>query len=218
MKKQMFFIILSMILLSGCDRAYDYFSKAYVQWYSEIAEVRLSVPKDSENEILFHTEDGVILDFRDQGPNSKVFEKVCKEHGDFSYNRDVSLIMDWPKIGSFYPDILEISVYSNKDFDSAHPAGEPLNDLVELTYGSVKDYVRSGYKNKNEIVQIKKSLDKMVPEDYILFFLPPASECGSLKFTTLPQDMSEHIITVKVKTAAVKVFEASIPFTFKKSE
>ena len=58
----------------------------------------------------------------------------------------------------------------------------------------------------------------MVSEDCIIIFLSTASESVSLKFKTLPQDMSGHIITVKVKTAADKAFEASIPFTFKKNQ
>ena len=75
--------------------------------------------------------------------NSINYDKVqyfSNLYGDTSYNKISSSFHN----ALAYP-IEKITIYSEKDFDAEHPAGEPLDDIVKLNYQSYYGFVKSGY-------------------------------------------------------------------------
>ena len=71
--------------------------------------------------------------------------------------------------------IFNITFISNKDYDSQHPAGKPLNDIMTIEYSDLKDYVMNGYPKEGEQVKHNSKLLKNFNEDSLANYLIGAS-------------------------------------------
>lgn len=67
----------------------------------------------------------------------------------------------------------KISVVADADFDAAHPAGTPLDDIICLRSESAYEYIRTGYKYPNanssqQYVYCRKPLSELTQNDMTL--------------------------------------------------
>lgn len=63
----------------------------------------------------------------------------------------------------------KISVVADADFDAAHPAGTPLDDIICLRSESAYEYIRSGYENSKPMyVNCRKPLSELTQNDMTL--------------------------------------------------
>lgn len=77
--------------------------------------------------------------------SGNVFDKLSKTYNDLSYNR---YTVCGPRIAIDY-GVHEMKIETVDYFDSLHPAGSDISELVECWYISYSDYIQSGY-NKEE--------------------------------------------------------------------
>ncbi len=151
------------------------------------------------------------VSFRSTGEDKELYDSICAENGDTSFNRDVTLIVDLINISSSYPDVASINVTSDKDFDAEHPAGTPLNDCLEVTFYSAYQYIQSGY-NEDELSRDKQT--KLLSEVSSTEFLLNTYR-REFEFVKQPTLLGTHTITFSLTSVSGDVFEDSLEFDFK---
>ena len=64
-----------------------------------------------------------------EGEDKEFFDAICEKYGDVGYNRkELKIDGGGPDISLIIPDLLNFTIYSDKDFDESHPAGTLLSD------------------------------------------------------------------------------------------
>ena len=131
--------------------------------------------------------------------SGNAFDKLSKTYNDLSYNR---YTVCGPRI-AINKDINEIKVETINYFDSSHPAGGDISDLIECSYISYYDYIQSGYKKEEKNVDqysdlieyfdiegaklLKNKLSKINSTNTKL-----ASQKFVLKFNKAPESKGKH--------------------------
>ncbi len=243
MKRVIFLSLSAVLLCMGCDISKTILFKSYVTryFYSENIQLRItdagniSIYREymSENKKV----KTAIYSFNSKGEEKKIYDELCKIHNDLSYNQKRSYIADplWGKCSAI--DFREIDVVSNKDFDSEHPAGKSLKDVVRFVSISPKQFIDSGYKatfdwKKNEPGFFAK--DPMIPSMFQsetgCYFpingllsdigkdemqMLPVDTHGILFFDKQPTAEKEHSLTVTIYTREGKKFVRNITKVFK---
>lgn len=83
-------------------------------------------------------------DYGAKGEEAEHFLEIAKKNGDLSYNRNEPANIFGHTCCA--DNFISIQVKClNAAWDSKHPAGTSLNDIVTIHYTSYADYVRSGY-------------------------------------------------------------------------
>jgi len=158
--------------------------------------------------------------FKSKGENKKIYDELCKIHNDLSYNQKRSYIVAplWGRCSAI--DFKEIDVISDKDFDSEHPAGTSLKDIVRFVSISPKKFIDSGYKetfnwrrNKPKIFKKESMISSMFHEETENYFpingllkdigsnemqMLPANTHGILFFDKKPTAEKEHKLKVTI--------------------
>lgn len=83
------------------------------------------------------------------GKDYEHYEKILyfsELYGDTNYDKKVS---GWAHTALAYP-IEKMSIRCDKDFDAEHPAGVPLDDIVNLDFSTYDKFIKSGYKSLND--------------------------------------------------------------------
>ena len=172
MKRLILLSIAAVLLLLGCDRAKTVLFRSYINIYDYSENIQLKIT-DAGNIAIYQkysSEDVNIktasYSFKSKGEEKKKYDELCKIHNDMSYNQKRSYIVAplWGRCSAI--DFREIDVISDKDFDSEHPAGTSLKDIVRFVSVSPKKFIDSGYKEtfnweKNEPNFFAK--DSMIP-------------------------------------------------------
>ena len=151
MKRVIFLSLVAVLLCMGCDISKTILFKSYVTryFYSENIQLRIT---DAGNIAIYReymSENKkvktAIYSFKSKGEEKKIYDELCKIHNDLSYNQKRSYIADplWGKCSAI--DFREIDVVSDKDFDTEHPAGRSLKDIVRFVSISPKQFINSGY-------------------------------------------------------------------------
>ena len=136
----------AVLLCMGCDISKTELFKSYINtyYYSENIQLRIT---DTGNIAIYREytskKDNIktaVYSFKSKGEEKKIYNELCKIHNDLSYNQKKSYIVDplWGKCSAI--DFREIDVVSNKDFDSEHPAGKLLKDIVRFVSISPKKW------------------------------------------------------------------------------
>ncbi len=116
-----------------------------------------------------------------RGDKKDRFDALSLKHDDTSFNQEVMSGDACPNGPHNYLgfDFLSITVTSDADFDEAHPAGTPLNDIVQFIAYTPYPFIQNGYQYtapesdalarwKEEKTLINKPLSECTPEDFIL--------------------------------------------------
>lgn len=87
---------------------------------------------------------GALSDDRDA---KRAYEAKCAEHGDRGFSFAFTCGPGPNMIPNSFPDkdFRSLEVVSDTDFDEAHPAGTPLNDVTMFCSASPWPFIRSGY-------------------------------------------------------------------------
>jgi hypothetical protein len=227
----------------GCDISKTILFKSYVTryFYSENIQLRIT---DAGNIAIYReymSENKkiktAIYSFKSKGEEKKIYDELCKIHNDLSYNQKRSYIADplWGKCSAI--DFREIDVVSDKDFDTEHPAGRSLKDVVRFVSISPKQFIDSGYTatfdwKKNEPGFFAK--DPMIPSMFRYekenhfpingllsdigkdeMQMLPVNTHGILFFDKQPTAEKEHSLTVTIYTREGKKFVRNITKVFK---
>lgn len=74
-------------------------------------------------------------------PTFERAKELAEFYGDTSFNRENSPFANSPLA---YP-IDKITISCDADFDAEHPAGKPLDDVVQLEFMTFYEYINNGY-------------------------------------------------------------------------
>lgn len=149
-----------MPIIVTCDVHYWYYT-SFVWSYSRPDSLALKYYEDKAFAIEFDEHRWVTQN--SQGKEKFSFDSICQIHNDFGYNKkhggpDENYIPNH----FLSIDLKSITVTSDVDFDEAHPAGTPLNDITWFAAISPVKYIRSGYSKKcHWYKEIKKSSNLM---------------------------------------------------------
>ena len=148
-------------------------------------------------------------------------------YGDTNY---IGEITGWLHPALAYP-IDKMTISCTKDFDAEHPAGKPLDDIVNLDYSTYYKFIKSGYRltfdnplwfQKEEevlssplnsinadvttLAKVILSLDEATETVWENFF-------GRLVFTSTPAEPGEYNFTLET-TINGKVYKSEFSYTF----
>ena len=243
MKRVILLSIAAVLLCMGCDVSKTILFKSYmtIYYYSENIQLRIT---DAGNIAIYREytskEDNIktaSYSFKSKGENKKIYDELCKIHNDLSYNQKRSYIVAplWGRCSAI--DFKEIDVVSDKNFDSEHPAGMSLKDIVRFVSISPKKFIDSGYKetfnwrrNKPKIFKKESMISSMFHEETENYFpingllkdigsdemqMLPVNTHGILFFDKEPTAEKEHTLTVTIYTREGKKFVRTITKVFK---
>lgn len=155
------------------------------------------------------------------GKNNKDYDKslfFSQMYGDTSYN---STVHERQHPALAYP-IEKMTIKCDKDFDAEHPAGEPLDDIVNLKYTTYHKFIESEYKitfdnprwndPEEEVLllpfnSVNADVTKLVGANLAHYSI------GNIKFVSVPEELGDYTFTLEV-TINGKVFKSEFTFTF----
>ena len=151
---------------------------------------------------------------REEYKKAKYF---CDLYGDNSYK------------GGYYPGqhaalaypIENLTICCTVDFDTNHPAGKPLDDIVELDFQTYYDYVKSGYTSYKDnpiwmssiVEHFTLSFDKVSADISKLASIGLGGNFAGFKFTSTPEKAGEHTFTLELTTNG-ETFKTTFSHTF----
>lgn len=249
--------ILAVLLLGGCDMYKPRLCRSYVSCYSNLRTIRLlpiqedeasRIPSGLKCILICPGNDIPMVEFSlfSTGKEKEEYDRLCRKHDDLNYNKYRSFLGNIASESLEYidKDFTSIEIISDKDYDSNHPAGTGLSDIVRFMSWSPYRFIRSGYSRyyhyrSSDVSESFKSVmpiyfgkewfrgetdatchpvDKMAnelrQEDLILLGHDWTWPIGILCFETMPDEAGEHTITVKMTTDAGDILEDSIAVSF----
>ncbi len=201
-------IALWCVISMGCDKLFEYHYTSYVYSYA-IPDTMILIPDTNGFAVMFQGRDAILRE-----TNPDVYDSLGMKHNDMAYNYDYSFPAPPP---NWYlsVDFKSIIITSDKDFDTNHAAGTSLNDIIQFIAYSPYPFIQRGYRG-TERTKIDKKLSDCTWEDFLLTqaqkydYLMNQVLIGCLYFTSLPQGIQQHTITVTILDDAGKTWEATI--------
>lgn len=163
---------------------------------------------------------------------NKEFDSLAAMHNDTDYNRVYTYGSDDPLAflnGRRFPvandaDVLSVTVTCDSDWDDAHPAGTPLNDIILFTTYSYRDYIRSGYNDqmfpnyelrRHGFPQCKLKehvmlLSMMQEADFELTLC----ETSYMQFTVEPNSMEPRVLNLAFQMDDGRLLESQCTMVF----
>ena len=219
MKRLILLSLVTALLYQSCDRARYHVFKSYVTRYCKFEDIGIDTTK-AGNIIIRGKGRVKQYSWRDEGGEKTTYEALCRKHNDLTYNkkREYHLRPEWGVCSAV--DFIEIDIVSNKDFDSEHPAGTSLKDIVRFVSVSPKKFIDSGYKetfnwrrNRPEIFKkdsmvlslFQREAENYFPINRLLkdmgrdeMQMLPANTHGILFFDKKPTAEKEHKLKVTI--------------------
>lgn len=125
-----------------------------------------------------------------------------------------------------YP-LNEITIHCDKDFDTKHPSGEPLDDIVALVFGSYYPFIENGYKrlpaasqsSNGDIVDYSlcfNAIDSEVTKLINIELTNPNTkgDFARIQFKSAPDTPGEYTFSLSA-TFNDKTMTTSFKYTFK---
>ena len=208
--------LVAVVLLTiiGCCSYQEQYVRSYIQQYIMYDDICVRRSNDNSKHLDLYSKTSKRVDFRSEGNDKIEYENICKANGDTCYNRYIYTPSGLPIIMTEYPHFSKINVYSNKDFDEEHPAGTPLNDVIDIIYHSALEYIRSGYTAESSLYEKKvKRLSELRDED-----LNMNTENIFLAFTKDPDIIDIHTITFECINAHGETYTTTYNYDFSLAE
>lgn len=219
MKKICLLLVLSGLLVSGCEKTGSkfirtrYFVENYVGGDYALEPHRYSEPGSCDwtkvGGFFITPNDPVYY----QSPElagarySDEFLRIAARNGDTSFD---GMKMECERSELFYADnFTAVRVVSDRDWDAEHPAGTPLNDKMNIRYTSCAEFIGSGYiwSLLGESMRTKRLCDLASDDLRVVRF---DTRSIILYFVEVPEHSEEkHTLTVTLTDAAGRVREIS---------
>ena len=168
---------------------------------------------------------GSIYDLIDDptGDKAKAFNEAQKKFNDFNptesvfrYYADRKGNGDWHLESgnciyyAFGEQIEKITIKSNVEWAEGYPAGSDLSPLFTAKYGSLSDYIASGYDENSYIIRstilsetTAADMAPLLESDWNIF----GGTDLTLTTTTLPENYYDHTITIALTLDTGEVIE-----------
>ncbi len=207
-------IVVLIIVGYGCNFHKDFFIPSYIEsyyFYDGIA-VKRALASTSTKHLHLQSNWTSRVWYQSEGEEKDMYDKICRINGDTAYNRTERRPagVKGPYNGADFPHYATINVISNKDFDTDHPAGVSLNDVMSIRYTSAKRYIESGYTQENmKQEEIYQPLDRLSPKE-----LQYSIGNTFLVFDKEPDSLDIHTLTITVTNAAKESYTVQYKYDF----
>ncbi|MDE5729928.1 MAG: hypothetical protein K2H81_00155 [Alistipes sp.] len=213
---------LFLLAAAGCDRNKTnfVFHENFIEVYLENDKWGISLREGYDKPPFYNEPPYHYILLCDNGPSSKRidkesspvrFERLAERNGDTSFNRWIDHWRadpsDWPyTVYTWADNFQSMHVTSDADWDEAHPAGTPLDDILRIKIETYAEFVRSGYQTYPHI-SIEKSMliSELTPEDMEMIACYP-----EIRFTSAPTISPNHTLTLEWTTIEGRVITASL--------
>ena len=134
------------------------------------------------------------------------FRRLSEKNGDVILDEWVD--PSWYSVIALAQNFTDITITSNKDFDTIHPAGTPLDDIISVSFGSYKSMIESGFggasgmKTKNIAKKIKDltlhdlSVIKCPSISWIYHIDTKNNRTFTFTFESLPTLSQQHTLEI----------------------
>ncbi len=136
--------------------------------------------------------------------------QIAERNGDMTYNRPA--YYEWPNRYALADNFQSLSVTSDKNWDADHPAGTPLDDIMEFCAWSYAQFIHSQYYG-NEYNSVRGRLDQLNADqmqilDYELYIYLP--DLPKIRCLRAPSTEEPHTLTLTITTTAGKVHTPTV--------
>ena len=152
------------------------------------------------------------------GIRAERYLEIAERNGDMSYNRFADY--DWAFRSAYADNFASLHLTSDKDWDEAHPAGTPLDDLIWVKAGCYGPYIQRGYTGEG-IHFIDKRLDRIATDefcvvtdlgvyrnpDFCFLSVPDKDELHTLTLTITTTDGTIHTPTITIRPREYSLIE-----------
>ena len=218
--RKIFFITFIIITLFSCSKESDKPQNSYTlsPHYISIYVVPSDIKVIPANDIFYIEFNGTI--YPTYKGEDYMYNDIVKSlsdlYGDTYYKRTVKpMVSSHPALA--YP-IDEISIYCDKNFDTEHPAGEPLNDIAKMNYKSYYNFIKNGYlpytqnhPNEQDVDSFSFCFEDINAEMTKLISLK--YKFTSIEFASQPETPGEYTFTLEM-TINGKVYKSEFSYTF----
>jgi|GEM_PF-6746779 len=241
MKRLLLLLSLSLSIF-GCDR-YEYVHvHSYVYSYVDYTRLELDTLNNGSNFKIPGSYFKIAMIPKDinclyqVNRNDEMYEYYCELHKDTTYPEHKISTTDFITSRFTVYDYSSVDITASIDWDSSHPAGQSLNDLVHFVSMSPYKYILSGYKtlspnplnegtaskyymdvfeselkNYNSeipVYPVDKKCSNLNEDDMVLLDFIRCHALAYLVFETRPA--RPCTVTVKLTATTGKVFSASV--------
>lgn len=165
-------------------------------------------------ELYWDTFDTKEYSYKSKGEEEEVYGELCVKHNDLGYNerkvdpKDLET-GDFTYRMVYWKDFVAIDVVSDRDFDTEHPAGSSLGDIVEYGGWSYWEYIKNNYTGHEEN-HISGYINDL-PEDGLCLI-----KDLFLYFNEVPESaVGKHNLTITIIADDGTVFELDCPIELK---
>ncbi len=235
------------ILLQNCVN-YDVVYRSFVTTYLVLSDNDIDLRNTKAGNIVITRDldvNSMYVSYNSNGKEKELYDKLCKEHNDMTYNNKRNKKVHGSGIATVSAtDFTGIDISSNQDFDTEHPAGSSLKDIVRFVSFSPKRFIDSGYKDRSDWVSSKPQIFDREPEmenkigeeildagwkDWSAFFvinkllteigndemqMLPPARHGYLIFDKSPTTPKEHLLTVTIHIRGGRAITKTITKVF----
>lgn len=205
MKKNVFYFTMLLFFLLSCNNEPDYsYSSNYVKTYLyNISGVKIYRDLKINNKINLEII-GEESDYYDL--NEGKYQFFSQLFCDNYYNKPFVLMFGEPVIAD---TITTIQVVCEQSYDDTHLAGDIINDVIEVTGASVKEYIASGYQSSPYLVY-KESLELFNSrKDKVLI-----TYNLSMTFTSMPSIIGQYNISVIGYNGSKELFKNHFQYLY----
>ena len=185
------------------------------------ATIKLSIRYRDLTNIVVHAlgeDDGIYQEcierFGDYNPNPVTVGFSMSAGGWYVESNPTMLLF----YNCAYEKICSINIKSDLAWDSAHPAGDSLNDLFTIDFESLYPYIKQGWVDYPTFTHISKPLSQLEEEDLMLLRINSTYEENKTDITlttsTLPTTTGTHTIFVTLTLDTGEQIEYSTDYTF----
>jgi hypothetical protein len=138
-------VLINMLIFISCDRVTTETIRSFVVDYADYDSIHLKLSKADNISLNWYHQISIIASWS-KGREKEIYDSICEKRNDMNYNKRIQYIYI-PEEGHYYiGNITKIDITSDTDFDSTHPAGSKLNDVVRIISFSPYKFIESGYK------------------------------------------------------------------------
>lgn len=143
------------------DKPHSVYLNSFITYYNNLNNIKLECSIDGRAILILPYYKLPIYTYDSKYEHIlRPYDSLCLLHNDVGYNKIASGIpMPTNVAQTITPDFTTIRIWSDKDFNSTHPAKSLLSDIVRFMSFSYEPFISSRYYNECNIDQMNLSAE-----------------------------------------------------------
>ncbi len=205
---------LFLLAATGCNRNKTnfVFHENFIEYYETGSNLRLHLREEHDNPPYYHIRiyyNDYPSKIIDKESSPVRFRRLAEHNGDTSFNQWIDHWAEpgtWPYTVEAWADNFQsMHVTSDADWDEAHPAGTPLDDILRIKIETYAEFIRSGYQMYPAAREKFIFISELTPDDMKMIAPDP-----TIHFTSAPTISPTHTLTLEWTTIEGRVITASL--------